>query len=82
MMVQPTNYQLSDGRILTVRQSFNQKWGTFILEGSRASRRFKSNAVPMRNSRAEAQADLDEYAEARGLIPAEKARGGHGTAEA
>ncbi len=57
-------YKTHDDRRVQVAQSFNDKFGTFIVEGHTLSlKRYKSASLPMRDTSAAAQADLDTYAE-------------------
>lgn len=70
-------YVLDDGRVLFVTAGISRgiipelrRWFTCYMHRGGAEwglRRFKSPALPYRDTREEAQADLDRYAKKRGL---------------
>lgn len=63
-------YLSKDGRILFVADgiSSGEWWGTFYRKSNGNLARFKSAQLPMRKRKKDAQQDLDQYAEANGLI--------------
>lgn len=57
------------GHMIFVSDGISQgkAWGAFYRHKTGSLRRFK--ALPMRNTREEAQRDLDEWARTKGLTP-------------
>lgn len=68
-----TAYRDHQGRILFVHCGISggRTWGTYYRRSSNALRRFVSPALRLRETREQAQADLDAYAKKMGLTKVE-----------
>ncbi|MHB0976871.1 MAG: hypothetical protein ACYC1U_06725 [Candidatus Aquicultorales bacterium] len=64
-----TSYIGKDGVEIFVSDGISQgdQWGTFTCKPSGSLKRLKSSEMPMVDSRKEAQANLDSWAEKKGL---------------
>lgn len=62
-------YLMADGRELFVTDGFSEgrTWFTAYKAPTGSTRRYKSPALPCRRTREEAQANLDKYAQVKGL---------------
>lgn len=71
-MANSKRYLDKKGRVIFVAQGLGDKFGTFWRSSSGGLHRVKSPAMPMVTTREEAQANLDAYAQARGLEMVDK----------
>lgn len=71
-MANSKRYLDKKGRVIFVAQGLGDKFGTFWQSHAGGLHRVKSPAMPMVTTREEAQANLDAYAQARGLEMVDK----------
>jgi hypothetical protein len=69
--LKPIGYRLPDGRVLFVSDGLarGKYWFTAWRTPRGGTRRYKSPALPVRESKEQAEADLAAYAEKMGLRP-------------